>query len=333
MDPATTCGPHLACPARGHTGQGNLGIHSCKDQRFLCTACPKTCSATPGTACDRLRTVAETVSLVMTRMAHGCPLQALGVALGSDERTVARWLARAGRQGQAVQEPLVEPPRVLGQGQADAIRVKTPGRLVWRALAMMVRTRVWRAGEVRAHRERALRHPRIARVRRWAAPRALVCCPDGLCASLRAMRETWRDPQSPGAPGRPRRRPWRHLGIAQVVQRSVPRRVVDVERRLVEGTPARVETRRRRAHGDGVSNPADIERLHATCRARLASLTRRGRALARRTRACAEQVGSRPPRWLRGSRIMAGPSGNCGRFLCHRPVGPHPSNVGVPRMP
>ena len=47
--------------------------------------------------------------------------------------------------------------------------------------------------------------------------------------------------------------------------------------------PARVETLRRRSQGDGVINTAYIERLNATFRARLASLTRRGRALARRT--------------------------------------------------
>jgi hypothetical protein len=51
----------------------------------------------------------------------------------------------------------------------------------------------------------------------------------------------------------------------------------------VDGTPARVETLRRRSQGDGVINTAYIERLNATFRERLASLTRRGRALARRT--------------------------------------------------
>lgn len=42
MDPAPIFCPHLACPARGQTGQGNMRIHSCKDQRFLCTECHKT---------------------------------------------------------------------------------------------------------------------------------------------------------------------------------------------------------------------------------------------------------------------------------------------------
>ena len=111
--------PQSGLPARGQTGQGNIGIHSQKDKRFMCTECHKTFSATKGTAFYRLRTSAETVSLVMTLMAHGCPLQAIVVAFGYDERTVACWLARAGVQGQAVQAHLVEQPRDLGQVQAD----------------------------------------------------------------------------------------------------------------------------------------------------------------------------------------------------------------------
>jgi hypothetical protein len=34
------------------------------------------------------------------------------------------------------------------------------------------------------------------------------------------------------------------------------RRVVAIERRIVDGTPARVETLRYRSHGDGVINKA-----------------------------------------------------------------------------
>jgi hypothetical protein len=71
--------------------------------------------------------------------------------------------------------------------------------------------------------------------------------------------------------------------IAQVVKRYERRRVVETTRRLVDGTPARVETLRRRAQGEGGINTASIERLHATFRERLASRTRRGRALARCT--------------------------------------------------
>lgn len=283
MDPTTTFCPNRACPARGQIGQGNIGIHSCKDQRFICTECHKTFSATKGTAFYRLRTSAETVSLVVTLMAHGCPLQAIVVAFGSDERTVACWMARAGVQGQAVQEHLVEQPRDLGQVQADELRVKTPQGIVWMALAMMVHTRLWLAGEVSARRDMPLMRRLIERVRRCAAHRPLLVCTDGLSAYIRAVRETFRDPVRTGTQGRPRLRPWRNVCIAQVVKRSAQRCVVAVERRIVEGTPARVETLRRRSQGDGVINTAYIERLNATFRAHLVSLTRRGRALARRT--------------------------------------------------
>jgi len=283
MDPTTTCCPNVACPARGQTGQGNIGIHSCKDKRFICTECHKTFSATKGTACYRLRTSAETVSLVVTLLAHGCPLQAIVVAFGYDERTVAGWVARAGDQGQAVQEHLVEQPRDLGQVQADEIRVKKQGGIVWMALAMMVKTRLWLGGEVSEQRDMPLIRRLIERVRRCAAHRPLLVCTDGLVSYIRAIRETFRDPIHTGTGGRPRLRPWRNVLIAQVVKRSERRRVVETERRIVDGTPARVETLRRRAQGDGVINTAYIERLNATFRERLAPLARRCRALARHT--------------------------------------------------
>ena len=72
MDPTTAFCPHWHWHARGHIGQGNIGIHARKEQRFLCHECYKTCSATPGTVCYRLRPSAETVVLVVTLLAHGC---------------------------------------------------------------------------------------------------------------------------------------------------------------------------------------------------------------------------------------------------------------------
>jgi transposase-like protein/IS1 family transposase len=280
---ATIFCPNLACSARGQSGQGHVHIHSRQAQRFLCTTCGKTFTITKGTALYRLRTSSEMVSLVVTLRAHGGPLQAIVVAFGFDERPVASWGARAGIHGQAVPAHLVEQPCDLGQVQADAIRVKSQGSLVWMALALMVRTRLWRAGEVSTHRDMALSRRLMGRVRRCAAHPPLWLCTDGLSAYVRAIFETFRDPVRLGKHGRPRLRPWRNVGGAQVVTHHEQRRVVQVERRIVAGTPARVEMRRRRAQGDGVMNTAYIERLNATFRARLASLTRRGRALARCT--------------------------------------------------
>ena len=283
MDPTTIFCPHEHGPARGQTGQGNLGIHARKEQRCIGHECDKTFSARRGTVFYRLRTSAATVVRVVTLLAHGCPGQAIVAALGVDERTVADGWARSGRPGQAVQAFLVERPRDLGQVQADARRVKQQGGLVWLARALMVTTRVWLGGEVREPRARPLSRRLLERGQRWAAPRPRLLGTEGLVSSMRAMRETLRAPVHTGQGGRPRLRPWRHGLIAQGVKRDERRRVVATDRRIVAGPPARVATLRRRAQGDGVIKTADIERLNATFREHLAPLARRCRALARHT--------------------------------------------------
>jgi transposase-like protein len=283
MAPATVFCPNRPCHARGQTGMDHIGIHSRQEQRFICHECQKTFSARQGTVFYRLRTSAETVVIVVTLLAHGCPLQALVAAFGFDERPIAAWWARSGRQGQAVHESLVEQPRDLGQVQADELRVKKQGGIVWMALAIMVQTRLWLGGEVSAQRALPLIRRLIERVRRCAARRPLLVCTDGLVSSIRAIRETFRDPVPTGQSGRPRLRPWRNVLLAQVVKRYERRRVVETDRRIVDGTPTRVETLRRRSQGNGVIKTAYIERLNATFRARRAPLARRGRALARQT--------------------------------------------------
>ncbi len=111
MDPTTVFCPNGHCHARGQTGMGNIGIHSRKEQRFICHACHKTFSARKGTVFYRLRTSAETVVIVVTLLAHGCPLQAIVAAFGFDERTVAAWWARSGGRGR----------RPIDAGHSDAV--------------------------------------------------------------------------------------------------------------------------------------------------------------------------------------------------------------------
>src|SRR6266536_5403905 len=132
MDPTTTFCPNRNCPARGQTGQGNIGIHSCKDKRFICTECHKTFSARKGTVFYRLRTSAETVVLVVTLLAHGCPLQAIVAAFGFDERTVAAWQGRAGEHCERFHEQQVCQGQVeLEHVQADELWVKVVGSRLW----------------------------------------------------------------------------------------------------------------------------------------------------------------------------------------------------------
>jgi hypothetical protein len=86
--------PKAACPRRGQVGQGNVGAHREREQRSIWHGWEKTVRATTGTSFLRLRTPADGVTLVLTRLGNGCPLQAIGAAFGVAERTVAEGQAR-----------------------------------------------------------------------------------------------------------------------------------------------------------------------------------------------------------------------------------------------
>ncbi len=68
-------------------------------------------------------------------------------AFGLDERTVARWEKEAGTHCRGVHEHVVEAGRVeLGQVQADELRVRTVGGVMWLAAALAVESRLWLGG-------------------------------------------------------------------------------------------------------------------------------------------------------------------------------------------
>ncbi len=284
MDPQTVFCPNRACPARGQSGEGNIGIHSRQEQRYRCRVCGKTFAARSGTAFYRLRTAEATVTLVVTLLAHGCPLQAIVVAFGLDERTVAAWQARAGRQCQQVHDHLVAQPRDLGQVQADELWVKLQGLKVWLAMAVQVSTRLWLGGVVAPQRDRKLIGRLLQQVRACALPRPLLICADGLVTYVNAIRRAFRDQVArPGQPGRPRLQPWRGVYIGQVIKTYARRQVVSVRQRIAQGRRAAVARLIERSQGGGWINTAYIERLNATFRARLQHLARRSRSLAHQT--------------------------------------------------
>ena len=102
-----------------------------------------------GTMFEGLRTSTELVVIVITLLAFGCPVQAIVQAYGLDERTVASWRDRAGKQCQRVHQAIVEQGQLdLLHVQADEIRVKARSMVAWMGLAMMVSTRLWLGGAV-----------------------------------------------------------------------------------------------------------------------------------------------------------------------------------------
>ena len=91
MDPTKAFCDNPECPARGKVGQGNLTVHSHKEQRFRCGTCGKTFAASKGTPFYRLHKDRSLFVIVLTLLTHGCPLQAIVAAFGLDERTIADW--------------------------------------------------------------------------------------------------------------------------------------------------------------------------------------------------------------------------------------------------
>jgi len=194
MDPQTVFCPNIDCPARGQVGKGNISVHSQKERRYKCAVCNKTFAETKGTSFYRLRTVKDTVVVVVTLLAYGCPVQAIVMAFGLDERTVLSWQSRSGQHCQRIHEHLVEQPRDLGHVQADEIRVKMQGLIVWMAMAIQVQTRLWLGGVVSQGRDKQLMRALMQRVRRCALCRSLLFCVDGCRAYIDAIRKTSGNP-------------------------------------------------------------------------------------------------------------------------------------------
>ncbi len=272
------------CWVYARRGAGNIVIHSQREQRYRCNRCRKTFSATTGTALYRIHKPPILVVIVVTLLAHGCPLQAIVAAFGLDERTVADWQGRAGAQCARVQAAVVQAGQVtLGQVQADELRVRIMGGVVWLAMAISMPSRLWLGGEVRVHRDRGLIRAVLLRVRACGPVAAMLLCTDGLMSYPRQAVRAFRQAVQSGRRGRPRLILPRGVLIAQAIKRYARRRVRAVERRIVRGSAAAVAAMLTATQGKetAVVNTAYIERLNATFRARLAGLVRRSRATVR----------------------------------------------------
>lgn len=282
MDPQGIFCPNMDCPARGQTGQGNIGVHSQKDKRYICHVCGGTFVERRGTPLYRLQHEVELFGIVVTLLAFGCPCQAIVAAYALDERTVADWQARSGQHSQAVHDHLVAQPRDLQHVQADEIRAKLQGRILWLAMAIMVGTRLWLGGVVSQQRDEALLIRLLEQVRKSALARPLLFCVDGFYGYWGAILRVFRTALPSGkAGGRPRWVAWPDILIGRVIKQYEGRHVVGVVRRMAQGSWPAAQTLMAQSRGGQALNTAFIERLNATFRARLAPLTRRTRSLAR----------------------------------------------------
>lgn len=288
MQPATQFCSNPDCPARGHVGKGNIIIHQTATGRYKCTVCRKTFSARTGTVFYRKRANERDIERVVALVGHGCPVPAITAAFGYDDRTVRQWVADSGQQCQQVHEHLVEQPRDHPQIQADELRVKGQGVILWVAMALCMVTRLWLGAEIAPTRSQSLFDRLAQRLRRCCAPQALLFVTDGLKTYVKSCLRAFRDPRRTGTVGRPTLHIWNGLAVAQCVKGYVKRAGRALCHgvklcRLGYGTFPEVGTllRQTQATVTGVLNTAYIERFNATMRARLAGFARRTRALFR----------------------------------------------------
>jgi len=279
MDPQQQFCPNFYCLHRGKSGQGNIRVHSRKERRFRCTTCAKTFAATKNTPFYRLHKPLPLVTIVLTLLTHGCPLQAIVAAFGLDERTAADWHEKAGRHTQRFHQLHLEPGGVAAQHiQADELWAKMVARKVWVAMSMAVESRLWLGGVISRRRDGVLITTLVQGIRRCLASLAVLVCVDGLASYVSAFRKVFRHKVRTERGGYA----WvidAGLLIGQVIKRYSGRRLAEVVRRVVHGSAVAVAAvLARTGTGSGV-NTSYIERLNATFRASLAGLVRRGRAL------------------------------------------------------
>jgi transposase-like protein/IS1 family transposase len=283
MDPHLQFCPNQACSLMGQIGQDNIRIHSHVEHRYRCLRCGKTFSERQGSAFYRLRHSPEEVSQVLTLLGFGCPIVAIVMAFGLDERTVVNWQKRGAKTAQQVQQQKVEQTRPLNEVQCDELRIRIQGGVVWMAMAIESQSRLWLGGVVSRERDQELLKQLMGIVKACtsALSLGLVIVTDGLNLYPNVIRKTFREALRTGKRGRPAWVNWPRVWVVQIVKQYQKRTLIGVRRDLVEGSAEQIERVRYKAHEQGVLNTAFIERLNGTFRARIAPLTRRTHHLAR----------------------------------------------------
>lgn len=270
------------CPRCGTSGKdGHISIHSRQEKRYRCKSCQGTFSETYGSAYYHLKKP-EIFTVVVTLLAYGCPPQAIVEAYGLDRRTVRRWYHKAGQHSRGVHEATVWQRKWdLMHVQADEIKVRVQGGVMWMTLAIMVSTRLWLGGAVDVKRSKAMIVACLQQVARCALCRPLLLAVDGFNMYQTAIRKAFRSAHSVGKNGRMKMVFWNNIILTQVVKARGNQRG-NTEQVVTIGTRAQAKSLLLRSGGGQHINSSFIERFNGTVRQRLACLGRRTRASARR---------------------------------------------------
>jgi IS1 family transposase len=237
---------------------------------------------------EGLRKPTELIVIVVTLLAFGCPVQAIVHAFALDERTVASWRDRAGKQCQRVHQAIVEQGRLdLVHVQADEIRVKARGLVAWMGLSLMISTRLWLGGVVSHSRDTRLADQLLRQVRACCQTACdLLICTDGWAAYVGSIKRAFREKvKRTAGRGRAHLEIWSGLHIGTVIKHTVHQRLTEVVRQMSHGSMVQAMRLLQRSGGGQMLNTSYIERFNGTMRERLATLTRKCRHAAQRLQA------------------------------------------------
>jgi len=187
MSPSPLVCPYLDGAHKGCTDTGTISVQAYKSRedrtptRDHCAACDRPFSARRCTPFDRLHHPASLMGVVLTLRAHGCPVPAVVLALGRDERTVRAWLLKAGVPAATFHDHHLAAAGGVEAApvQADEICVRVRGGRVWLAQAVEVGSRFWLGGVVARRRDGLLVRPLRARVTAAAVAPAFLLLVDG----------------------------------------------------------------------------------------------------------------------------------------------------------
>jgi transposase-like protein len=288
MNLQTVFCPNPGCRDKYVSGKGNIISHGQKRQRCKCTRCGRTFAYKQGTPFFGLRSDVQEIICVVTLVAYGCPVAAIVAAFGRDERTIARWLQRCGDHAEVFHHQQMQ-PLDLQQVQVDELWLRIHQHVMWMAMAVAVRSRLWLGAVGRPKRDKQLARQIITCVYNWAKQRPLVISFDGwkvyydLC--LQIFSERVYSGRRGGAP----MKIWEHLTLVQVLKHDATHKWVGL-RWLLWGSCTMLQQLIERSQGAGTINTAYIERLNATFRTHLSFLVRRTRCPARRQQTVTERV-------------------------------------------
>src|SRR5260370_37660369 len=130
--------------------------------------------------------------------------------------------------------------------------------VAWMGMAIDATSRLWMAGVVSIHRDRALADRLLQQVRACCqGVRALLVCTDGWNAYANSILRVFREKvKKQAGPGRAGLEGWPELCIATVIKHTKKKRVVEVTHKLTWGTLEKAQHL--------VTMPTECKQLHTS---------------------------------------------------------------------